>query len=139
MCTIDLHRVLPGFVESQAGKSEVTLSFREGNLEGLSDALDLGEVDVGIRCSPCEIPKRFRATALFREDYVLAIGDDHRFHGREEIEMAALDCERYCERVMCEFSIYIERLLRGSSENQEGSKRPCSRRSDTDASCCRRR
>lgn len=112
MCTIDFHQVLPGFVESQEGTSEVTLSFREGNLEGLTDALDLGEVDVGIMCSPYEIPKRFRATPLFREDYVLAIGDDHRFHGREEIEMAELDCERYCERVMCEFSVYIERLLR---------------------------
>lgn len=112
MCTIDLHQVLPGFVESQAGRTEVELSFREGSLEALTDALDQGEVDVGIMCSPYEIPKRFAATPLFTEDYVLAIGDDHRFHGRTGIEMAELHRERYCERVMCEFSSYIERLLR---------------------------
>ena len=115
MCTIDFHQVLPGFVESQHGKGEageVELSFREGNLEALSDALDQGEVDLGIMCSPYEMPKRFAAQPLFREDYVLAIGDDHRFNGRTGIEMAELHRERYCERVMCEFSTYIERLLR---------------------------
>ena len=112
MCTIDFHQVLPGFVESQEGRSEVTLMFSEGNLEGLTDALDLGDVDVGIMCSPYEIPKRFHALPLFREDYVLAIGDDHRFLGRASVAMAELDRERYCERVMCEFSVYIERLLR---------------------------
>jgi len=112
MCTIDFHQVLPGFIESQQGRSEIALSFREGNLEALTDALDQGEVDVGIMCSPYEIPKRFEATPLFREDYVVAIGDDHRFHGRDSIEIGELDRERYCERVMCEFSSYIERLLR---------------------------
>lgn len=115
MCTIDFHQVLPGFVESQQGRNEVALSFTEGNLEGLTDALDQGDVDVGIMCSPYEIPKRFQATPLFSEDYVLAIGDDHRFHGRSSIEMAELHRERYCERVLCEFSTYIERLLRARS------------------------
>ena len=115
MCSIDFHQVLPGFVESQQGRSEVALSFREGNLEALTDALDQGEVDLGIMCSPYDIPKRFLATPLFREDYVVAIGDDHRFHGRDTIEMAELNRERYCERVMCEFSAYIERLLRARS------------------------
>ncbi len=112
MCTIDFHQVLPGFVESQEGRSEVSLSFREGNLEALTDALDQGDVDVGIMCSPYDIPKRFRALPLFSEHYVVAIGDDHRFNGRAHIELAELHRERYCERVMCEFSAYIERLLR---------------------------
>lgn len=76
MCTIDFHHVLPGFVESQEGRAEIALTFSEGNLESLTDALDQGDVDVGIMCSPYEIPKRFRTTPLFREDYVLAIGDD---------------------------------------------------------------
>lgn len=115
MCTIDFHQVLPGFVESQGGRSEVELSFREGNLEALTDALDEGDVDVGIMCSPYEMPKRFAAKLLFSEEYVLAIGDDHRFNGRQSVEMTELNRERYCERVMCEFSTYIERLLRERS------------------------
>jgi LysR family transcriptional regulator, hydrogen peroxide-inducible genes activator len=111
MCTIDFHQVLPGFVESQEGRCEVELSFREGNLEALSEALDRGEVDLGVMCSPYEMPKRFRALPLFREHYVLATGDDHRFGGRETIEIGELHRERYCERMHCEFSSYIERLL----------------------------
>lgn len=112
MCTIDFPQVLPGFERSQDGRTEIALSFREGNLEGLTDALDRGDVDLGIMCSAYEFPKRFQATPLFREDYVVAIGDDHRFGGREGIEIGELHRERYCERVMCEFSTYIERLLR---------------------------
>ena len=42
---------------------------------------------------------------------MVAIGDDHRFGGRASIEMAELDREHYCERIYCEFSSYIERLL----------------------------
>ena len=60
-------------------------------------------------------PKRFAATLLISEEYVLAIGDDHRFSGRASVETAELHRERYCERVMCEFSTYIERLLRERS------------------------
>jgi len=102
--------VLPGFTGTQ--DAEIALSFHEGNLEGLTDALDQGDVDIGIMCSPWEIPRRFAATPLFREDYVVAVGDDHRFGDRTGIAIAELDRERYCERTMCEFSTYIERLLR---------------------------
>jgi DNA-binding transcriptional LysR family regulator len=112
MCTIDFHQVLPGLVRTQEGRTEIALSFHEGNLEALTDALDQGDVDIGILCSPHEMPKRFRTLPLFREDYVVAIGDDHRFGGRRGIEIGELDRERYCERTMCEFSTYIERLLR---------------------------
>ena len=111
MCTIDFHQVLPGFIESHEDRNELDLSFREGNLELLTDALDRGEIDLGIMCSPNEIPKRFVAMPLFREDYVLAFGDDHRFHGRDSITMQELDREHYCERIFCEFSNHIERLL----------------------------
>lgn len=110
MCTIDFHQVLPGFMESQE-RSAIELQFREGNLEALTDELDRGEVDLGIMCSPYETPRRFKGMPLYAEDYVVAIGDDHRFGGRASIELGELDRERYCERVFCEFSSYIERLL----------------------------
>lgn len=112
MCTVDFTSVLPGFIESQEGRTEVALSFQEGNLEGLTEALDQGDIDLGLMCSPWDIPKRFLVTPLFSEDYVLAIGEDHRFHGRSSIEMAELNRENYCERLNCEYTVYIERLMR---------------------------
>lgn len=111
MCSLDFDKMLPGFVEIQHGKREIEISFRDGNLEALSDALDRGELDLGIMCSPEQMPRRFVSQVLFREHYVVAFGDDHRYNGRTGIEMAELHRERYCERVMCEFSTHIERLL----------------------------
>ncbi len=111
MCTLDFQHLLHGFSMCQDGRAEVELSFQEGTLEALTDALDQGDIDMGIMCSPHEIPKRFQSTRLFSEHYVLAIGDDHRFNGRDGIQLAELDREHYCERTSCEFSSYIERLL----------------------------
>lgn len=111
MCTIDLRRVLDGFVEQDAGLEGIEVVFREGNLESLTEALDQGDIDMGILCSPYETPRRFAATPLYREDYVVAIGDDHRFGGRGAVDAGELHRERYCERLQCEFSSYIDRQM----------------------------
>jgi LysR family transcriptional regulator, hydrogen peroxide-inducible genes activator len=111
MCTIDFNQLLPGFTVNQSGQEAIELSFLEGNFESLSDLLDRGEIDLGIMCSPYDIPKRFKVTPLFSEDYVVAVGGNHRFYGRGHIEMAELHREHYCERVLCEFSTYIGHLL----------------------------
>ncbi len=111
MCTIDFEQLLPGFLASQHGPSTIELRFCEGSFESLTDSLDRGDIDLGIMCSAYEIPKRFKATPLFSEDYVVAVGGKHRFCGRSHIEMAELHREPYCERVLCEFSTYIGRLL----------------------------
>lgn len=111
MCTIDFDLILPGFVKCQDGPMAIDMSFKEGNLEALTEALDRSDIDLGVMCSPYEIPKRFQARPLYREQYVVAIGDDHRFNGRSHIEMSELDKERYCERMHCEFSSYIDRLM----------------------------
>jgi DNA-binding transcriptional LysR family regulator len=111
MCTIDFEQLLPGFVESQDGPGGVQLRFCEGNFESLTDLLDRGDIDLGIMCSANEVPKRFKVTTLFSEHYVVAVGRNHRFCGRSHIEMSELHREHYCERVLCEFSTHIGRLL----------------------------
>lgn len=111
MCTIDFDQLLPGFMESLDGPGAVELRFREGSFESLTNALDRGDIGLGIMSSPHEIPKRFKAATLFSEDYGVAIGGNHRFNGRSHIELAELHREHYCERVLCEFSTYIGRLL----------------------------
>ncbi|TMH10965.1 MAG: LysR family transcriptional regulator [Betaproteobacteria bacterium] len=111
MCTIDFDLVLPGFSSCQDSQAAIELSFRDGNFEALTDALDRGDIDIGLMCSPYEIAKRFKTAPLFREDYVVAIGNDHRFNGRTEVALAELHREHYCVRTDCEFSHYIERQL----------------------------
>ncbi|MBC8161534.1 MAG: LysR family transcriptional regulator [Roseiflexaceae bacterium] len=111
MCTVDFEHLLPGFMGSQDEPGAIELRFCEGSFESLTDALDRGDIDLGIMCSAYEIPKRFKTTTLFSEDYVVAVGGNHRFNGRSHIEMTELHREHYCERMMCEFSTYIGRLL----------------------------
>ncbi len=111
MCTIDFQQLLPGFVASQEENDTLALEFYENSLGALVEALDRGDVDMGILCSPYEIPKRFIVTPLYPEAYVLAFGDDHRFNDRENIELTELHREHYCYRMDCEFSAYIEKLL----------------------------
>ncbi len=111
MCSIAFEQMLPAFaplIDEQGGSA---VQFREGTLEALTDQLDRGDIELGVLCSPYATPRRFTATALFAEDYVLAIGDDHRFAGRAEVAAAELDREFYCERMSCEYSQHIERLL----------------------------
>lgn len=111
MCTIAFDQMLPAFgplIDEQGGSA---LQFREGTLEALTEQLDRGDIELGVLCSPYETPRRFQARRLFAEDYVLAIGDDHRFAGRGEVAVAELDREDYCERMACEYSQHIERLL----------------------------
>jgi LysR family transcriptional regulator, hydrogen peroxide-inducible genes activator len=111
MCTIDFEQLLPGFSASQDDQDAIDLSFIEGSFESLTDALDRGDIDLSIMCSAYDIPKRFKSTTLFSEDYVVAYGGEHRFNGRSHVEMAEMHRERYCERTLCEFSVYIGRLL----------------------------
>lgn len=111
MCTIHFDLVLPRFVHCHEHHPMLELSFHEGSMEALTDALDQGDLDMCIMCSPYEFPKRFRTWPLFAERYVVAIGDDHRFLGRDAVKLEELNREHYCERTLCEFSSYIDRLL----------------------------
>jgi LysR family hydrogen peroxide-inducible transcriptional activator len=111
MCTIDFDLILPAFVKCRDCSLAIDMSFKDGNLEALTEALDRSDIDLGVMASPYEIPKRFQVRPLFRERYVVAIGDDHRFNGRQSVEMSELSKERYCERIQCEFSSHIDRLM----------------------------
>ncbi len=112
MCSINFEQLLPGFMDSQDGQALFGLSFHEGSFESLTDLLDRGDIDLGVMCSAYEIPKRFKVTPLYSEGYVVAFGGDHRFSGRQHIDVAELHREHYCDRMLCEYSSYISHCLR---------------------------
>ena len=111
MCTIDFEQLLHGFMKSHEESSVFGLSFVEGSFEALTDLLDRGDIDLGVMCSAYEIPKRFKVTPLYGESFVVAFGSDHRFNGREQIDVSELHREHYCDRMLCEYSSYIGHLL----------------------------
>lgn len=111
MCSLDFNSVLPGFARHQRAAPNTDLQFREGTLEALTDALDKNEIDLALMSAPQEFPKRFRAITLYREDFVIAHGPAHRFAGTPEWPVAEINGENYCERLSCEFSDHISRVL----------------------------
>ncbi|KWB55744.1 hypothetical protein WL35_26595 [Burkholderia ubonensis] len=112
MCSLAFKVLLPGFLAFQSGESEVCMQFYDGTAEALTDALDRNEVDIAVVAAPYGYSKRFRATTLFREDYVIAHGPGHRFTTMTEVSVRDLNGEAYCERLNCEYSYYIDETLR---------------------------
>lgn len=111
MCTVDFNLLLPCFVAYQQAHPKVDVMFREGTLESLTDALDKNEIDLGLMASPHPFAKRFAVTPMFSEDFVIAHGPAHRFAKMKNLALADLRNEPYCERLNCEFSDYIGRVL----------------------------
>lgn len=111
MCTIGFQQLIKGFASCNELHPDIDFKFQVGSLEMLTVALDLGDIDLAILASPQEFPKRFTARPMFSEHFVFAIGDDHRFNGRQSVSLSELHRENYCDRTACEFSSYIDQLL----------------------------
>ncbi len=111
MCTLDFREIVQGLQACNQQHPGIVLSFHPGSLELISNAVDIGDVDLGIVCSPYEIPNRFAEIALYEERFVLAVGPDHRFSKRTSISLSELDQERYCDRTACEYSDHIDQKL----------------------------
>lgn len=111
VASVEMGLLLRSLLNCESTLTDVELSFHEGSQAELIDALDRGELELVVLACLDELPRRFRTQCLFDEDYVLAFGDDHRFHGRESIELAELNRENYCLRMDCEALVTLSRLL----------------------------
>ncbi|AOF80432.1 bacterial regulatory helix-turn-helix, lysR family protein [Methyloversatilis sp. RAC08] len=111
ICTIDLNAIFPAFLAFQHAFPKADIQFREGSMEALIDALDKGDIDVALLASPFAIARRFSGPVLYTEDFVVAHGPAHRFGQRAALSLTDLQGEAYCQRSLCEFSLYIERVM----------------------------
>lgn len=102
MSSIEMGGLLQRLSSDEGGLADVELSFQEGDQAELTQALDEGALDLAVLACLEDLPRRYRTESLLEEDYVLTFGDDHRFHGRDRIELAELNRENYCLRTHCE-------------------------------------
>lgn len=112
MCTIDFKQLLPALREFDAQHPDIELQFVDGGLDALLEALDRHELDAAIVASPNDYPRRFHAAPLYRERFVVAHAQGHRYGRGGPIRLADLAEEPYCSRTHCEFADYIDRLMR---------------------------
>ena len=111
ICTMDLNAIFPAFLAFQQAYPKADIQFREGSMEALIDALDKGDIDVALLASPHAIARRFSGPVLYTEDFVIAHASAHRFGKQPVMSMSDLQGEAYCQRSLCEYSIYIERVM----------------------------
>jgi LysR family hydrogen peroxide-inducible transcriptional activator len=111
ICTLDLNAIFPAFLAFQQAFPKADIQFREGSMEALIDALDKGDIDVALLASPYAFARRFSGPVLYAEDFVVAHPPAHRFGKLSVTSMSDLQGEAYCQRSLCEYSIYIERVM----------------------------
>ncbi len=88
--SFDLPPALAGFAQRYPG---VGVSMRSALIAKLLDKLDAGEVDLVLGPVHEDLPSRFSAQLLAREQLVLALPPGHPRAGRPRVEMAELDGE----------------------------------------------
>jgi DNA-binding transcriptional LysR family regulator len=108
------HQLLPGFAAAQAHHDGLGLRFREESMRGLLGALDDGELELAVLCSPQGLPRHLRRQPLFTQDYGLAVGPRHPLAAAGRAMLAQLHGEKYCRYTGCEFANAIDMRLQAA-------------------------
>ena len=108
MCTIGPWMLAELFARLAAKLPGVDIALSEAAGHELITALIDDDIDFAI-CGLADYPAAISSHALFREGYVVAFPENHRFAAMTEVPMAELANENYLERLNCEFIDFYER------------------------------
>lgn len=112
MCTIG-PAMLCGFVASfRESYPGIELLFSDAAGSALTDMLLAGAIDVAIFGLPEGVDERLHALPLFRERFVIACSDTHRFAAIDVVRCRDLHDEAYVNRLNCEYYEYAGNILR---------------------------
>jgi DNA-binding transcriptional LysR family regulator len=94
----DLSRMITTFREQY---SNVVIELRDGSAKDLYNWLEKGEVDVLLTELTSQEDSE-TSLALFQQDYLLAVSQDHPFAQRDSISLVELDDRPFIGRTNCE-------------------------------------
>lgn len=113
--TIGIMPLVPHLTELTRNFKGLELKFQRGDAAQVLEALKKGEAELAIAGPLPENWERFDAWPLFTENYMVAVSKQHRFAGRNAVDLAELSSERLLERTYCEHWDRVCELLRGKS------------------------
>jgi DNA-binding transcriptional LysR family regulator len=112
MCTIaptELIGLVSGVRKRHSG---IHLEIIDANAGELDSDLLRGELEVAIYCMPEKTrDARLHYLPLFREQFMIVIGREHRLAGFDAVRVTDLNGEPYLERVNCEFGEVADRVF----------------------------
>jgi DNA-binding transcriptional LysR family regulator len=103
--------VLPMLQGFQAENLGIKFEFMESEKYCLKDKLEFHELDIIFLSRLDGVDMKDHETVVFKEDFVIAFGDQHRFSDRSVISLQELMSERYCLRTHCNSSTHLENEL----------------------------
>jgi DNA-binding transcriptional LysR family regulator len=103
MCTVGPCRftgLLADFGHHYPG---ITLRLIEGIPKDLTERIESGDIDLAIMANPEGFSDRLDTQLLYRERFVIAFPEGHRFARLNGIPMREINGERYLRRINCEY------------------------------------
>ena len=102
MCTIGPENFIRLFATLQARHPGIELQIMDASASELQHLLIEGGLEAAIYCWPDAVDERLNQLPLFREQFFIVLGRQHRLANCSAIRVSDLDGERYLNRVNCE-------------------------------------
>jgi len=102
MCTIGPGNFVGLLSNLQVQHPGIELQIIDAGASDLQARLLEGELEAAIYCWPDRIDERLHYLPLFREQFFIVLGCDHRLATRNAVRVSDLDGERYLNRINCE-------------------------------------
>lgn len=112
MCSVGPLRFVGFLAAFRRQNPGVALSLKETMPDELLDLLLEGKLDAAILARPEPLGERFDSVALYRESYVAAFPQGHRFEGLNAVPLAAIADECILSRANCEYHDYVGSICR---------------------------
>lgn len=109
MCTISASLIADLIARFSAQHPEVEVRIHDGGAPQMIEALDKGELEIGVIGVPEEMPENFHCVPIFEERFVVLLPPNHRLVAHDPIRVAELNGEPYVSRSNCEVFEYVSR------------------------------
>ncbi len=119
MCSIGPMRLVGFLAHFRRQNPGVALSLKETMPGELLELLIEGELDLAILARPEPLGERFDRLPLYRESYVAAFPQGHRFEGMNAVPLEAIADECVMSRANCEYHDYVGSICRARSIKAE--------------------
>jgi DNA-binding transcriptional LysR family regulator len=110
MCTVGPCRLTGLLADFGNRYSGVTVKLVEGIPKDLSERMGSGELDLAIMANPEGFSDRLETHLLYRERFVIAFPEGHRFAAMDGIPMREINGENYLRRINCEYRDQLSQI-----------------------------
>ena len=109
MCTISAALMADLIARFNAAHPEVEVRIRDGGAPQMIEALEKGELEIGVIGLPEEMPESFHAVPVFEERFVVLLPPNHRLVAHDPVRTEELNGEPYVNRSSCEVFEHVRK------------------------------